>query len=111
MNDTALSRVLQLKPVSYNYKNIPNTIFTGSDVVTAGFIADELQEVIPSAVNGDKNALTKEGKIQPQTINTAPIVSVLTKAIQEQQQIIDELKSKNNQLEERLKAIEERLKK
>ena len=109
MNGNALSRVMQLKPVSFKYKNIPDTIFTGSDVVTEGFIADELQEVIPSAVNGDKNALTKEGKIQPQTINTAPIVSVLTKAIQEQQQIIDELKSKNNQLEERLKIIEEKL--
>jgi len=108
MNDTALSRVLQLKPVSYNYKNIPNTIFTGSDVVTEGFIADELQEVIPSAVNGDKNAVASDGTIQPQTINTAPIVSVLTKAIQEQQQIINELKIKNNQLEVRLKAIEER---
>ena len=109
MNDNALSRVLQLKPVNFNYKNIPNTIFKGSDIVTEGFIADELQEVIPSAVNGDKNAVTSEGSIQPQTINTAPIVSVLTKAIQEQQQIIEELKIKNNQLEARLKSIEERL--
>ena len=109
MNDNALSRVLQLKPVNFNYKNIPNTIFKGSDIVTEGFIADELQEVIPSAVNGDKNSVTSEGTIQPQTINTAPIVSVLTKAIQEQQQIIEELKRKNNQLEARLKSIEERL--
>ena len=109
MNDNALSRVMQLKPVYYNYKNIPNTIFTGSDIVTEGFIADELQEVIPSAVNGDKNALTSKGTIQPQTINTNPIVSVLTKAIQEQQTIIENLQIKNNQLELRLSAIEERL--
>ena len=109
MSDNALSRVMQLKPVYYNYKNIPNTIFTGSNIVTEGFIADELQEVIPSAVNGDKNALTSKGTIQPQTINTNPIVSVLTKAIQEQQTIIENLQIKNNQLELRLKAIEERL--
>ena len=109
MSDNALSRVMQLKPVYYNYKNIPNTIFSGSDIVTEGFIADELQEVIPSAVNGDKNALTTEGIIQPQTINTNPIVSVLTKAIQEQQIIIENLQIKNNQLEERLKRIEQRL--
>lgn len=107
MNENALSRVMQLKPVRFNYKNIPNTIFTGSDVVTEGFIADELQEVIPSAVNGDKNAVTSNGTIQPQTINTAPIISVLTKAIQEQQLIINELKIKNQQLETRLKNIEE----
>ncbi len=109
MNDNALSRVMRLKPVSFNYKNIPNTIFTGSDVVTEGFIADELQEVIPSAVNGDKNAVTSDGTVQPQTINTAPIVSVLTKAIQEQQVNIENLQAKNNQLEERLKLIEDKL--
>ncbi len=111
INDNALSRVMQLKPVSFNYKNIPNTIFTGSDVVTEGFIADELQQIIPSAVNGDKNALTSEGTIQPQTLNMPPVVSVLTKAIQEQQAIIEELLTKNNQLEQRLKAIEDKLSK
>jgi Chaperone of endosialidase len=111
MNDNALSRVMQLKPVSFNYKNIPNTIFTGSNVITEGFIADELQEVIPSAVNGDKRAVNSEGTIQPQTINTAPIISVLTKAIQEQQLILENLQVKNSQLEERLKQLEEKLSK
>ena len=59
-----------------------------------GFIADELQTIIPSAVNGEKDALTADGGIQPQTLNMAPIVSVLTKALQEQQLIIDELQHK-----------------
>ena len=58
-----------------------------------GFIADELQQVIPSAVNGEKNALTSKGTIQPQTINIVPVVAVLTKAVQEQQQIIEQQKS------------------
>ena len=39
--------------------------------------------MIPSAVNGDKDALTKDGKIQPQTLNPIPVISVLTKATQE----------------------------
>ena len=109
MNNNALTRVMLLKPVSFNYKNIPNTIFTGSDVVTEGFIADELQQIIPSAVNGKKDALTSEGTIQPQTLNMPPVVSVLTKAIQEQQAIIEHLLAKNSQLEQRLKLIEQQL--
>ena len=70
-----------------------------------------MQEVIPSAVNGDKNAVTSEGTIQPQTINTAPIVSVLTKAIQEQQAIINLQNEKIKALEDRLNAIEEKINK
>ncbi|WP_395052664.1 beta strand repeat-containing protein [Flavobacterium sp.] len=106
INNTAISRVMLLNPVSFKYKNIPETIFTGSDEVIEGFIADELQEIIPSAVNGEKDGLTKEGKIQPQTLNMAPVVSVLTKAIQEQQLMIKELLLKNYQLETRLKTLE-----
>lgn len=95
--DNALSRIMELHPVSFKYKKV-NEIFTGSSDVNEGFIADELEAVIPSAVNGEKDALTKDGGIQPQTLNMAPIVSVLTKAMQElnakneaQQKQIDEL--------------------
>ena len=70
-----------------------------------GFIADELQQVIPSAVNGKKDALTSDGTIQPQTVNALPVVSVLTKALQELnkknevlQKQIDELKAMMQQL-------------
>lgn len=40
--------------------------------------------MIPSAVNGRKDAMTSDGKIQPQSVNLAPVVSVLAKAVQEQ---------------------------
>lgn len=83
MQESALKRILELKPVSFKYKNIPDSIFSGSADTNEGFIADELQAVIPSAVNGDKAALTKDGKIQPQTLNPIPVISVLTKATQE----------------------------
>lgn len=106
INDNALSRVMLLKPVSFKYKNIPDTIFTGSDEIVEGFIADELQLIIPSAVNGEKDGLTTKGKIQPQTLNMSPVVSVLTKAIQEQQVMIETLLQKNNQLEARIKVLE-----
>lgn len=80
---SGLDRIKALKPVSFQYKTIPDSIFVGGPNVHEGFIADELQAVIPSAVTGTKDGLTKDGKIQPQTINSTPIISVLTKAVQE----------------------------
>jgi hypothetical protein len=107
MEQPALDRVMALKPVSFQYRDIQGTVFTGGPEVVEGFIADELQAVIPSAVNGEKDALTAKGTIQPQTLNMAPIVSVLTKAIQEQQAVIDELRAqlmKESEAYESLKA-------
>ncbi|WP_123902667.1 tail fiber domain-containing protein [Chryseobacterium elymi] len=97
----AIDRVMQLRPVTYEYKDIANDIFKADNKVHEGFIAHELQAVIPAAVNGDKDALTSEGKIQPQTLNAIPVISVLTKAIQEQQTQIAELKQRIEQLERR----------
>ncbi len=107
MEQPALDRVMALKPVSFQYRNVEGTVFKGGPEVVEGFIADELQQVIPSAVNGEKDALTAKGTIQPQTLNMAPIVSVLTKAIQEQQAVIDELRAqlmKESEAYESLKA-------
>lgn len=88
---SALERVAQLKPVQFTRKE--EGIFNGSSDVEEGFIAHELQAVIPSAVHGEKDAVTEEGGIQPQSLNWAPIVSVLTKAIQELKSELDATKA------------------
>lgn len=108
IDNNAISRLMELHPVSFKYKKV-NETFTGSPTVYEGFIADELQSVIPSAVNGEKNALTREGNIQPQTLNLAPLVSVLTKAMQEQQLMIEKLKSDNEILKANSEARIEKL--
>jgi hypothetical protein len=89
--ESALPRVMQLQPVKFNRKFIG--IFSGSSEIEEGFIADQLQSVIPSAVYGEKDAVTEDGTIQPQSLNWAPIVSVLVKAIQEQQSLITTLQA------------------
>ncbi len=83
MTGSAIERVMALKPVTFKYKNIAGTPFTGSPITQEGFIADQVQQVVPSGVNGKNDALTKEGQIQPQTLNPLPLISVLTKATQE----------------------------
>jgi hypothetical protein len=87
----ALLTVAQLKPVTYKWK------VDGSD--GQGFIAHELQEVIPDAVSGEKDAVDEEGNIKPQGIDTSFLVATLTAAIQEQQAIIENLKSRIEVLE------------
>lgn len=91
MGDGALQRVMQLRPVTYKLKDFD--IFVGSDEEQQGFIAHELQAVIESAVSGQKDETTSDGKIQPQSLKWAPIVAVLTKALQELKQEFDVYKN------------------
>jgi hypothetical protein len=77
----ALAKVAALKPVTYTWKN------TGE--ADEGFIAHELQEVCPSAVTGEKDAVDAEGNPQYQGIDTSFLVATLTAAIQELKAIVD----------------------
>ena len=70
-----LAKVAQLKPCIYTWKA------DGSD--GQGFIAHELQEVCPQAVSGQKDAVNKDGSIDPQGVDTSFLVATLTAAIQE----------------------------
>ena len=81
----ALDKVSKLKPVTYTWKS------TGEN--GEGFIAHELQEIIPSAVVGEKDAVNEDGSINPQGIDTIFLVATLTAAIQEQQAIITQLQA------------------
>ena len=63
-------------------------------VAREGFIAHELAAVIPSAVQGEKDA---ENQIQ--SLKLDALCSVLVKAIQEQQVVIQALEARITQLE------------
>jgi hypothetical protein len=87
----ALAKVALLKPCTYKWNA------DGSD--GEGFIAHELQEVCPSAVTGEKDAVNEDGSIKPQGIDTSFLVATLTAAIQEQQAIIESLTARVSALE------------
>jgi hypothetical protein len=71
----ALATVSQLKPVTYTWKSNGES--------AQGFIAHELQAVVPDAVTGEKDAVNEDGSIKPQGIDTSFLVATLTAAIQE----------------------------
>jgi hypothetical protein len=87
----ALAKIAALKPCTYTWK------LNGS--LGEGFIAHELAEVVPQAVNGEKNAVDSDGKIIPQGIDTSFLVATLTAAIQEQQALITSLTARITALE------------
>ena len=88
----ALAKVALLKPCTYKW-NADNS-------ADEGFIAHELQEVCPSAVTGEKDAVDAEGNPQYQGIDTSFLVATLTAAIQEQQAIIESLTARVVALEQ-----------
>ena len=71
----ALGTVAQLKPVTYDWIE--------SKTKGQGFIAHELQAVIPDAVVEVKDAVDSEGNPKYQQIDTSYLVATLTAAIQE----------------------------
>lgn len=87
----ALAKVAALKPCTYTWKV--------NGEASQGFIAHELQEVVPECVSGEKDAVNEDGSIKPQGIDTSFLVATLTAAIQEQQQMIETLQAKVAALE------------
>lgn len=64
-----------------------------------GFMADELQTILPYAVTGQKDAVDKEGKIIPQGVDYGKLTPILIKAIQEQESKIQTLEQRILNLE------------
>ena len=89
-----LEKVMQLQVKNFNLKTDP-------DLKQIGFIAQELQQVFPSLVeqsededeNGEKTGEITLG------VKTTVLIPILVKAIQEQQTIINELKTRIEALE------------
>jgi len=86
-----LATISALKPVRYDW--------ISDKSAGEGFIAHELQEIIPQAVHGKKNAVDDKGNIKPQGVDYSKIVVHLVAACQE-------LSAKNDALEVRLAALE-----
>jgi len=95
----ALSVVAQLKPVKYKWK------INGAD--GQGFIAHELQAVIPDCVTGEKDDVetytdengNEQKRPRYQGVDTSFLVATLTAAIQEQQTLITALTARITALE------------
>jgi hypothetical protein len=81
----------------YNYK------WKGHDFRMDGVLAHELAEVLPYAVTGEKDSVDEDGNDRMQGVDYSKIVPVLIKAIQEQQEIINEMRAEIDSLKNQIK--------
>jgi hypothetical protein len=84
----ATTRLKQLRPARFNFIADANTTLDG-------FLAHEVQDVVPEAISGEKDAVNEDGSINPQGIDQSKLVPLLVKTIQELEARITALE--NNQ--------------
>ena len=72
----ALDRVTQLKPARFNF-------ITDANTTVDGFLAHEVQSVVPEAITGTKDAVDADGNPEYQGIDQSKLVPLLVKTIQE----------------------------
>lgn len=87
-----IEKVKSLRPVTYNYK-----VFGNQAIATTGFIAQEINQILPSLVkygeNGELGLAYSEFSV------------IAIKAIQEQQEIIEKLEKQMNELQQEINLL------
>jgi len=71
-----ITRLKQLKPSRFNF-------IVKKDLTQDGFLAHEVQSVVPEAISGEKDAVKEDGSIDPQGIDYGRLVPLLVAAVQE----------------------------
>ena len=85
--EDATTRLKQLKPKRFNF-------ITDTDKTVDGFLAHEVQSVVPEAICGEKDAVKEDGTPEYQGIDQSKLVPLLVKTIQELEARITELENK-----------------
>ena len=83
----SITRLKQLKPSRFNFIEDPERTMDG-------FLAHEVQNIVPEAVNGEKDAIDENGNEVHQGIDQAKLVPLLVAAIQELEARVKELENK-----------------
>jgi hypothetical protein len=82
----ATTRLKQLKPVRFNF-------ISDADTTVDGFLAHEVQSVVPEAITGTHNEVDADGNPVYQGIDQSKLVPLLVKTIQELEARIAALES------------------
>ena len=102
----ALSKILQLRPVSFQYNQKYLQLYPNSDLqkVHKGFIAQEIRTVFPEMVSEMK---TSPDSVQYLDLDVSHLQVYLVKAMQEQQAIINAQKKENDAQKAEIDALKQ----
>ena len=81
-----ITRVKQLAPKRFNF-------IADADTTVDGFLAHEVQDVVPEAITGTKDAVDAEGNPEYQGIDQSKLIPLLVATIQELEARIAALES------------------
>ena len=82
----ATTRLKQLQPKRFNF-------IADADTTVDGFLAHEVQDIVPEAITGEKDGVDDEGNPEYQGIDQSKLVPLLTKSIQELINKVESLES------------------
>jgi hypothetical protein len=94
----ALDKVKALKPITFDW--------IADKKASQGFIAHELQEIVPDCVHGSKDEVDADGNPKYQGVDTSFLVATLTSAIQELSALVTAQSATITSLTERITALE-----
>ena len=93
----ALEKLSKLNPVNYNWRQDEFSIAGFNDKKQWGFIAQEVEKVMPELVSDDINGF--------KSLNYTGVIPLLTKAMQEQQTEMEKQQKEIDQLKAQLQSI------
>lgn len=115
--ENAMNKIAALKPVEYRYDLEKYSGMNLPDGIQMGFTAQDIKKVFPQLVkksvqpalyenDDEKNGKKIRDKVEFDAVNYTGLIPVITKAMQEQQQQIEDLKKQNESLVKRLEKLE-----
>lgn len=113
---SALTKIKSLNPVQYNFKIEEYKGLGLNEDLEYGFLAQELQEVLPNLVNEkvvpyltdtnfEEGKDPEEKKLNLLMVNYIQIIPILTKAMQEQQETIESQEERIAKLEQQVQQL------
>jgi Chaperone of endosialidase len=89
--------ISEMKVYDYAWKSDNTRMF--------GFIAHELQSVVPYLVSGEKDAVDDQGKPKYQMVDYSKVTPILVKALQEQHDVISSQQRRIEELEKKMQIL------
>ncbi|MDI6833471.1 MAG: tail fiber domain-containing protein, partial [Bacteroidales bacterium] len=109
--NNALDNIMKLRPVTYEMKTEEYPFMNFKNDTQIGFIAQEMEPIFPSLVTTTTQPGENENDsvIEFKGINYIGLTPILVKAIQEQQIIINDLKSEINDLKSKYESLQKQI--
>ncbi len=101
--ESSIDKIMALRPVTYTWDSKKHPSFGGDTRKQIGFLSQELEQVFPELVNKSSVVLPNENVQNTEekfdAVSYDGLIPVLTKALQEQQKVIEQLNARIEVLE------------